>query len=522
MTGMGAFDDKRAERKVRRAERRAARRESDALQQAAQSVQAVQTASQPAVQPVVPSGGDVPQATQETSQAAQGASQPSQDASQANGVTSQPAPGNPMDAVRQLTNDVTRQYVTRNGLVSPVTPAQAVGGAGNTAAASTDELSRTVKAQQAAVQQAAGVTGGVSAPPATTSPGGVETSLFADFVAGLPEEYDLAIQAAQQYVSNPPQVQPSDLGSLVEYLKQFDDRLTGEEREKLKKRERAGRIITAVGDGLAAIADIAGTARHAPFVERKPNSLLYGKMWDDFKRRVEDKDDAWLRLYLNAHGRDTEAARQAALVNARLRGDAYSDLVEALKNKGDAARDWMKLLLNLEGDAATRAEIARHNRATEANQRLKAQGGGGSGGKDDKPPFQPFTKTIIYPGGNRYQFDIGSYEDAIAYVSYLKDAGVIGVNPFERLFTPQGGYGFLSGGADVDTDTLERYGSMALAIINSVGDKKSSSRPTVGEEAFRDRYNRSRFRRTNGGGGGGTSSALEELVEMISKAIDEA
>ena len=519
MTGMGAFDDKRAERKARRAERRAARRESDALQQAAQSVQSV-------AQPAAPSGGDVPQATQETSQAAQGASQPSQDASQANGVTSQPAPGNPMDAVRQLTNDVTRQYVTRNGLVSPVTPAQAIGGAGNTAAAATDDMSQAVEAQRAAVaRQGAGGTGGVSVPPATVNAGGGGENPFADFVAGLPEEYDIAIQAAQQYVSNPPQVQPSDLGSLVDYLKQFDDRLTGEEREKLKKRERTGRIITAVGDGLAAIADIAGTARHAPFVERKPNSLLYGRMWDDFKRRVEDKDDAWLNLYLNAYGRDTEAARQAALVNARLRGDANSDLVEALKNKGDAARDWMKLLLNLEGDAATRAEIARHNRETEKNQSLKAQGksgGSGSGDEDDKPPFQPFTKTIIYPDGNRYQFDIGSYEDAIAFVSYLKDAGVIEVNPFERLFTPQGGYGFLSGGADVDTDTLERYGNMALAIINSVGDKKASSRPTVGEDEFRDRYNRSRFRRTNGGGGGGTSSAREELVEMISKAIDEA
>ena len=306
--------------------------------------------------------------------------------------------------------------------------------------------------------------------PAPASPAGQAQGLLS-----LPPSYYASAMLIGQQAASQPDVadtgQSPYAGGLMDYLKTLDDRLTDEERKKLARRERAGRIITALGDGIAAISDIVATNRYAPYIKREPLSERYAAMWDRFHDDLDADDGQWRDLYINAWLKDKADAAARGAAEAQRR----QDIIDNSLKLGDIELKAMRDAADAPNDAEAnrlRAERLAFEKQKEKAPRArtsKGNGKGGSGGSDDKPK-KAVNRHIRLSDGRKLTFNINDDIEAITYVSFLADAGILASNPFDALGKPSGNGNnvTLISSDKISPYDLSKYGDYARAIIASV------------------------------------------------------
>lgn len=327
--------------------------------------------------------------------------------------------------------------------------------------------------------------------PAPASPAGQAQGLLS-----LPPSYYASAMLIGQQAASQPDVadtgQSPYAGGLMDYLKTLDDRLTDEERKKLARRERAGRIITALGDGIAAISDIVATNRYAPYIKREPLSERYAAMWDRFHDDLDADDGQWRDLYINAWLKDKADAAARGAAEAQRRQDIIDNSLKlgdielkAMRDAADAANDAEANRLRAE-----RLAFEKQKEKAARARTSKGNGKGGSGGSGDKPkPAE--NRRIILEDGRSLVFNINDDREAITYVSFLADAGILASNPFDALGKDTSGGGaatsiaaILSSG-NISPKDLAKYGDYARAVIASVRGRQGRSTKKQDDELAR-------------------------------------
>lgn len=315
-----------------------------------------------------------------------------------------------------------------------------------------------------------------------------------------PSYYASAMLIGQQAASQPDVAdtgQSPYAGGLIDYLKTLDNRLTEAERKKNARRERAGRIITALGDGISAISDIVATNRYAPYVKREPLSPRYAAMWDRYYDDLDADDGRWRDLYINAWLKDradaaargaAEAERQQNIIDNSLKlGDLE---LKAAKQADDAAAK-KKANEILEKRLALDEKIAEDEKKRGWARLAKDNGSGkGSGGSDDKPK-EANNRGVILGDGRQLIFNINDDIEAITYVSFLADAGILVSNPFDALGNAaedKSGIppiAAMVASGSLSPKDLARYGDYARALIASVKGRQGKSDKERDEELVR-------------------------------------
>lgn len=80
-----------------------------------------------------------------------------------------------------------------------------------------------------------------------------------------------------------------------------------EQLEKERRRDKASRIISAIGDGIGALSNLYFTTKGAPSVQISPSNTLsgvYKKRYDELTAKRKEERDKWVAGYLNAAGQD--------------------------------------------------------------------------------------------------------------------------------------------------------------------------------------------------------------------------
>ena len=329
--------------------------------------------------------------------------------------------------------------------------------------------------------------------PAPASPTGqAQGGTAAQGLLLLPPSYYASAMLIGQQAASQPDVadtgQSPYAGGLMDYLKTLDYRLTDEERKKLARRERAGRIITALGDGIAAISDIVATNRYAPYIKREPLSERYAAMWDRFHDDLDADDGQWRDLYINAWLKDKADAAARGAAEAQRRQDIIDNSLKlgdielkAMRDAADAANDAEANRL--------RAERLAFEKQKEKAARARTSKGNGKGAKPDPKPAE--NRRIILEDGRSLVFNINDDREAITYVSFLADAGILASNPFDALGKATSGGGaatsiaaILSSG-NISPKDLAKYGDYARAVIASVRGRQGRSTKKQDDELVR-------------------------------------
>lgn len=117
----------------------------------------------------------------------------------------------------------------------------------------------------------------------------------------LPQTESTPSSAAQE------QPQGVENGRAMTYSQMYDalnPMPSGEELERMKKRDKSRRIIGAIGDGLSAIANMYYVGKGAPSARLTSMSGQYGKMYDDAVAKYKESVDAWRKGKWDAYVRD--------------------------------------------------------------------------------------------------------------------------------------------------------------------------------------------------------------------------
>lgn len=80
-----------------------------------------------------------------------------------------------------------------------------------------------------------------------------------------------------------------------------------EQLEKERRRDKASRVINAIGDGIGALSNLYFTTKGAPSVQISPSNTLsgvYKKRYDEMTAKRKEERDKWVAGYLNAAGQD--------------------------------------------------------------------------------------------------------------------------------------------------------------------------------------------------------------------------
>lgn len=139
---------------------------------------------------------------------------------------------------------------------------------------------------------------------------------------------------------------------------------TAEELERERKRQRATRVISAIGDGLSALANLHYTSRYAPNVEQA-GLQLSARNESKWQRSQADRANN-LRLYQDGYQRAMEADRKEAeaLRDANLR-------IQIQNAKGEIERGKQQQNWNIHTDNMGQKDADRTQRENQFNKEHK-------------------------------------------------------------------------------------------------------------------------------------------------------
>lgn len=119
---------------------------------------------------------------------------------------------------------------------------------------------------------------------------------------------------------------------------------TPEEQAKEKKRERSGRIISAIGDGISALSNLYFTTQGAPNAYTGQNTLstAYKRRHDELNAKRNANHDKWMNGYLNAIQMDDNMSWRDKMQAYRENRDKLGDKRHEDSQKAASAAEQLK------------------------------------------------------------------------------------------------------------------------------------------------------------------------------------
>lgn len=218
-------------------------------------------------------------------------------------------------------------------------------------------------------------------------------------------ESDASIDAARADANKHKQLTYKDMIRMM--YPEMDDAKRKEDEAKLAKRRKRDAIISAVGDGISAIANLVATNRYAPNVNTASDSLSDRSKarYDDIKAKREAKREAYRQAMLKAAMADRQAETAAATAAQEQNNWERTYAFNVAKNAGDqrlaaakiaadtankeAQREWQSKE-NAKKIRSQESIAAAHDATSMGNAIIRANAEGGNG-KSSYAIFNPVT-----------------------------------------------------------------------------------------------------------------------------------
>lgn len=216
---------------------------------------------------------------------------------------------------------------------------------------------------------------------------------------------------------------------------------TPEQLEEERKREKREKLWSAIGDGMAAMANLyfAGQSGFSNYTSKNSMSAKARERWDKLHKEREANNNRYLSLYMNARQADDSAARWQRDFDYKTQRDKAREAEEARRwqeqweyKKGRDEIADERYAAEQEAKAAAAAQAAALNDArikTEtsrqsanyalASQRKAAAKGGGSG-SSKKYTLQIGDETKEYGSVSDYNRDVEAYAEYYGIDLYVE------------------------------------------------------------------------------------------------------
>ncbi len=196
-----------------------------------------------------------------------------------------------------------------------------------------------------------------------------------------------------------------------------------EELKNERKREKREKLWSAIGDGLAAVTDLAfaGSTGMSNYDQKNSMSARTEARWDKLRKEREDNSQRWLALYMNARAHDDQADRwkkdfeyraQKEKERAEEESRRWKETFDYTKEKDEKELD-LKAKTAAQSAAVNDAHIRAYNAQANASNALAGQRRAAATNRPskDKYTLSIGDETLAYPSVTDYNRAVEAYAD---------------------------------------------------------------------------------------------------------------